>query len=76
MPTRAGEIYDLKLLLPELAMRLAEDEDTWRSSSRTRCARRWAASISSRSWPSLTPRYDAKDIFLATLTLYLREQTA
>ena len=24
----------------------------------------------------LTPRYDARDIFLATLTLYLREQTA
>ena len=56
-----GEIYDLKLLLPELAMRLTEDEDT--------------PELEHAHAP-LTPRYDARDIFLATLTLYLREQTA
>ena len=71
-----GEIYDLKLLLPELAMRLAEDEDT----PALELAHALCASLGSEHFftqlAPLTPRYDAKDIFLATLTLYLREQTA
>ena len=32
--------------------------------------------LQSEIFVPLTPRYDARDIFLATLTLYLREQTA
>jgi hypothetical protein len=71
-----GEIYDLKLLLPELAMRLTEDEDT----PALERAHALCASLGSEHFftqlAPLTPRYDAKDIFLATLTLYLREQTA
>ena len=71
-----GEIYDLKLLLPELAMRLAEDEDT----PALERAHALCASLGSEHFftqlAPLTPRYDARDIFLATLTLYLREQTA
>ena len=71
-----GEIYDLKLLLPELAMRLAEDEDT----PELERAHALCASLGSEHFftqlAPLTPRYDARDIFLATLTLYLREQTA
>ena len=71
-----GEVYDLKLLLPELAMRLAEDEDT----PELERAHALCASLGSEHFITqlapLTPRYDAKDIFLATLTLYLREQTA
>lgn len=71
-----GEVYDLKLLLPELAMRLAEDEDT----PELERAHALCASLGSEHFftqlAPLTPRYDAKDIFLATLTLYLREQTA
>ena len=71
-----GEVYDLKLLLPELAMRLAEDEDT----PELEHAHALCASLGSEHFITqlapLTPRYDAKDIFLATLTLYLREQTA
>ena len=71
-----GEIYDLKLLLPELAMRLAEDEDT----PELEHAHALCASLGSEHFftqlAPLTPRYDARDIFLATLTLYLREQTA
>lgn len=71
-----GEIYDLKLLLPELAMRLAEDEDT----PELERAHALCASLGSEHFITqlapLTPRYDARDIFLATLTLYLREQTA
>lgn len=71
-----GEVYDLKLLLPELAMRLAEDEDT----PELEHAHALCASLGSEHFftqlAPLTPRYDARDIFLATLTLYLREQTA
>lgn len=71
-----GEIYDLKLLLPELAMRLTEDEDT----PALERAHALCASLGSEHFftqlAPLTPRYDARDIFLATLTLYLREQTA
>ena len=71
-----GEVYDLKLLLPELAMRLTEDEDT----PELERAHALCASLGSEHFftqlAPLTPRYDAKDIFLATLTLYLREQTA
>ena len=71
-----GEIYDLKLLLPELAMRLTEDEDT----PELEHAHALCASLGSEHFITqlapLTPRYDARDIFLATLTLYLREQTA
>ena len=71
-----GEIYDLKLLLPELAMRLTEDEDT----PELEHAHALCASLGSEHFftqlAPLTPRYDARDIFLATLTLYLREQTA
>ena len=71
-----GEIYDLKLLLPELAMRLTEDEDT----PALERAHALCASLGSEHFftqlAPLPPRYDAKDIFLATLTLYLREQTA
>jgi hypothetical protein len=69
-------VYDLKLLLPELAMRLAEDEDT----PELEHAHALCASLGSEHFITqlapLTPRYDARDIFLATLTLYLREQTA
>ena len=71
-----GEVYDLKPLLPELAMRLTEDED----SQALERAHALCASLGSEHFftqlAPLTPRYDAKDIFLATLTLYLREQTA
>ena len=71
-----GEVYDLKLLLPELAMRLAEDEDT----PELERAHALCASLGSEHFftqlAPLTPRYDARDIFLATLTLYMREQTA
>ena len=71
-----GEVYDLKLLLPELAMRLTEDEDT----PELEHAHALCASLGSEHFftqlAPLTPRYDARDIFLATLTLYLREQTA
>ena len=71
-----GEIYDLKLLLPELAMRLAEDEDTPAlARAHALCASLGSEHFFTQLAP-LTPRYDARDIFLATLTLYLREQTA
>ena len=71
-----GEIYDLKLLLPELAMRLAEDEDTPAlERAHALCASLGGEHFFTQLAP-LTPRYDARDIFLATLTLYLREQTA
>ena len=46
----------------------------------TACAHALCASLGSEHFftqlAPLTPRYDARDIFLATLTLYLREQTA
>ena len=57
-------------------LRLAEDEDT----PALELAHALCASLGSEHFftqlAPLTPRYDAKDIFLATLTLYLREQTA
>ena len=71
-----GEIYDLKLLLPELAMRLAEDEDTPAlERAHALCTSLGGEHFFTQLAP-LTPRYDARDVFLATLTLYLREQTA
>ena len=71
-----GEIYDLKLLLPELAMRLAEDEDTPAlERAHALCASLGGEHFFTQLAP-LTPRYDVRDVFLATLTLYLREQTA
>ena len=57
-------------------LRLAEDEDA----PALERAHALCASLGSEHFftqlAPLTPRYDARDIFLATLTLYLREQTA